>query len=88
MTDQTVLDLAQNSIMVTLYLVGPALMTAVVVGVIVSIFQAVTSIQDMTLTFVPKVVAVGVVMLLTAGWAMEKLLAYTVNIFVGLDHMV
>lgn len=85
MTQQMVFDLALQTVQTAIMLIGPALLTAVVAGVAISIFQAVTSIQDMTLTFVPKIVLVSLVIMLLGNWMVEKLLNFTTNIFMSLD---
>jgi flagellar biosynthetic protein FliQ len=64
-----------------LLLSAPILITCVVVGVAVTLLQAVTSIRDMTLTIVPKIIAVGVVMLLFGGWMLQVALKFTTDIF-------
>ncbi len=60
---------------------APLLITCMVVGVVVTIFQAVTSIRDMTLTIVPKLLAMGFVALLFGNWMLQTLLSYTHDIF-------
>ena len=85
MTEQMLFDLGYQTIMTSLYIIGPCLFTAIVVGVAISIFQAITSIQDMTLTFVPKVAAVSAVLILLGNWMLEKLLSFTVALFMNLD---
>ena len=60
---------------------APVLLTCVVVGVVVTLFQAVTSIRDMSLTVVPKLAAVGLMLLLFGGWMMDTLLRYVTDIF-------
>ena len=63
MTDTTVLHLASQALVLIAELAGPVLVVSLVVGLVVALFQAVTSIQEFTLTFLPKVVAIGVVLL-------------------------
>ena len=59
----------------------PILLTALVVGVAISIFQAITQIQEMTLTFVPKVISIGAVLYLLGPWMLSKLMTFTTHIF-------
>ncbi|MGD0959018.1 MAG: flagellar biosynthesis protein FliQ [Methylomonas sp.] len=73
MTPETISTLAQQTVLVTIKLMGPILLSALVVGLLVSIFQAATSIQEQTLTFIPKL-AIVVVVLTIAGPAMLQLL--------------
>ena len=63
MTDLTVIEIGRKSMMLMLYLSGPMLITALVVGLLVSLFQAMTHINEMTMTFIPKIVAVTLVLL-------------------------
>ncbi|MCR4419898.1 MAG: flagellar biosynthesis protein FliQ [Clostridia bacterium] len=81
MNEQFVLGLARQGLTVALMLAAPALVTALVVGVAISIFQATTQIQEQTLTFVPKIVAVLVAMLIFGAWMLNQLLAFTEQLF-------
>jgi len=72
----------------SLLLIGPILIVAVLVGVTVSLFQSVTSIQEQTLSFVPKVVAVGMVIVFTAPWMLRMMMQFAINYFSHLPDMV
>ncbi|MBC7347643.1 MAG: flagellar biosynthesis protein FliQ [Clostridia bacterium] len=87
MNEQFVLGLARQALTVALLLAAPALVVALVVGVAISIFQATTQIQEQTLTFVPKIVAVLVAMLVFGGWMLNQLLAFTENLFGNLGQL-
>jgi len=63
MTDLMVIDIGRKAMMLMLYLSGPMLIVALVVGLVVSLFQAMTHINEMTMTFIPKIVAVTLVLL-------------------------
>ena len=63
MTPQEVLDIGSEAMMVTIYLAAPMLLTALIIGLLIGMFQAATQIQEMTLTFVPKIAAVMIAML-------------------------
>jgi flagellar biosynthetic protein FliQ len=76
-----VLYLARRTLEVSLLVSAPILLTCMIVGIIITLFQAVTSIRDMTLTIVPKLLAVGVVMLIFSGWMLETLLRFTYEVF-------
>lgn len=65
MTPFDAMELAQAAMILVLTIVGPMLITSLVVGVVIGLFQALTQVQEMTLTFVPKLLAIGVVMLLS-----------------------
>jgi len=72
--------LARDMFIATLKLGGPVLMVALVVGTVVGILQAVTQIQEMTLTFVPKVVAIGLTVLICGSWMLRSLANFTVEL--------
>ena len=89
MTDQFVTYLFREAFYTTLLVSAPMLILSLVVGLVISVFQAATSIQEFTLTFVPKIVAVAVVTVLTLPWMMETMVSFTVNLFnqiPGLAH--
>lgn len=81
MNSSFILYLSRHTLETTLLLSAPILLTCIVVGVVITLFQAVTSIRDMTLTVVPKLVAVGVVTLLCGGWILDVTLRFTTEIF-------
>lgn len=76
MTQQTAVELAMRALTTALEVSGPFLLAGLVVGVLVSIFQAITSIQEPTLSFVPKILAVGAVVGVAGPWIMSQLVAY------------
>lgn len=88
MNDTMVIELARRTMLLTLMLAGPLLSVALVVGVIVSLFQAVTQIQEQTVSFVVKLAAVGVVFLLGMHWMIQVAVQYTLELFHGLPGMV
>ena len=73
-TQDAVLDIAREAIYTIVLVSAPMLLTALIVGLIISIFQTVTSIQEQTLTFVPKIVAVFLVMILAGSWMLNTML--------------
>ena len=74
-------NLLQQTIWLMVMLSAPILITSMLLGIIISIFQAVTQIQEQTLTFVPKIFATFLIFLLTAGWMMDQLMGFTNGIF-------
>ena len=88
MTETTIIQLAQESIKLCLLLAGPVLITALLVGLVISIFQAVTQIQEMTLTFVPKILAMTLVFFMTMPWMFKKLIEFTQNIFLSIPEFI
>ena len=81
MDSSFVLYVGRHTLETALLVMAPILLTCLIVGVVVTLFQAVTSIRDMTLTIVPKLLAVGVVMLLFGGWTLGIMLRFTNQIF-------
>ena len=81
MTPELVLYLGRRALETALLLAAPVLATALVVGFVTAMIQAVTSIRDMTLGLVVKLVAVGVAMLIAGGWMMQVAVAFTNDVF-------
>ncbi|TFG83971.1 MAG: flagellar biosynthesis protein FliQ [Spirochaetales bacterium] len=79
--------LVSGAITQILILAGPILITALVVGLVISILQATTSIQEQTLTFVPKIAAIMLVLALLAGWMFATLGEYTKGLFALIPEM-
>ncbi len=88
MNQAMILKLAKDTLQITLLVSGPLLITALVVGLVVSITQVVTSIQDITMSFVPRIIAVLVVFLLALPWMMNVLLSFTTQLFSQLGRYV
>ncbi len=86
MTQDVILRLAKETLQITLIVSGPILVVSLVVGIIVSIAQVVTSIQDMTLSFVPRVIAVFVAFLLVLPWAMNMMMGFAGQLFGHLER--
>lgn len=81
MDSNFVIYLGRQTLEIALLVSAPILLTCVIVGVVVTLFQAVTSIRDMSLTVVPKLMAVGLVTLLFGNWMLSILLKFTNEIF-------
>lgn len=81
MSPESILDVSQSAVTTLLLVIGPLMILALVVGLIISLFQALTSIQEMTLTFVPKIILVFGSLLLLLPWMAEKLGAFATLIF-------
>ena len=82
MTQEAVLTLGQEALVVLIALAAPSLVLSLIVGLAVSIFQAVTQINELTLTFIPKAIAVVVGLVLFGPWMLGLLTDYTTNLFV------
>jgi flagellar biosynthetic protein FliQ len=80
-TDTDILDIAINTMFVALKLSAPILLTALVLGFAISLFQAMTQIQEFTLAFVPKVVGVGIALIVSGNWMLHTLIDFTQDLF-------
>jgi flagellar biosynthetic protein FliQ len=87
MTEGYVLNLTQNALLLTLLLAAPVLLSSLVIGSLVSLFQAATQINEVTLTFIPKIVAAGVILSLLGSWMAQQLLSFTANLFNSLASL-
>jgi len=81
MGPDSVIHIGSEAIKMVLLISLPMLGVALVVGIAISLFQAVTQIQEMTLTFVPKIIAVFGAIILAAPWMTEKMISFTQNLF-------
>ena len=88
MTPEFVVTFAQEAIKVTILVSMPMLALGLIVGLAISIFQAVTQIQEMTLTFVPKILIVLVALLFFANWMLEQLMHFTINIIEQIPYYI
>jgi flagellar biosynthetic protein FliQ len=88
MDSSFILYLGRHTLETALLLSAPILLTCMVVGVAMTLFQAVTSIRDMTLTIVPKLLAVGAIVLICGGWLMEVILRFTNEMFGHIRNIV
>lgn len=80
MTPEYVLDIGRQAIETILLISAPMLLAGLIVGLLVSIFQAATQINEQTMTFIPKIVAVFVALLIFAPWMIKIMLSFTTNI--------
>ena len=81
MTDTTVINIALQTMVVALKLSAPILVTSLVIGFTISLFQSMTQIQEFTLAFVPKLVGVGIALLVSGGWMLQTLVDFTRDLF-------
>jgi flagellar biosynthetic protein FliQ len=81
MTEEMVLQMGTNALQTMIYLAGPILLAAMAVGIVVSIFQAITQINEQTLTFIPKMIAVIVTLVVMAPWMLKIMQEYAISIF-------
>ncbi len=88
MTIDTIVDIAREAVMIILRISAPMLISSMVVGLVISIFQTVTSIQEQTLTFVPKLIVTLLALVLTGGWILSTIIEFTQNLFSNFSHYI
>lgn len=81
MTEGQVIEVARETLWIIIKVSAPLLLVSLIVGLIISIFQTVTSIQEQTLTFVPKLLAIFLVIMLTGNWMMKTMVDFLIELF-------
>lgn len=88
MTPQTVMALGQNAVELTLLIAAPLLISALVVGLVVSVFQAATQINEMTLSFIPKLIAILIALLVSGPWIVTMMTDYMRRLFTSIPTLI
>lgn len=88
MDEAFVMTMGREALMLALLVGAPMLAVSLIVGLVVSLFQAMTQINEMTLTFVPKIVGIGLIILFLGPWMLQQLIMYTVHMFDLIPTMV
>lgn len=88
MTPETIITLGQRGLELAILVSAPMLLTSLAVGVLISLFQAATQINEMTLTFVPKLLAVAAVLLLAGSWMLGLLVDFTEALFKDIPNLI
>lgn len=88
MTVSQVMDILQQAMLVAIQVAAPVLVISILIGLVISIFQAATQIHEQTLTFVPKLLAIAIILLLLGPWMLEKMMDFTIYIFQSALEMV
>ena len=88
MTPETVMSIAYQAMMVTLYLGAPLLLTALLIGLLVSLFQAATQINEMTLSFIPKILGVFAVLIIAGPLLLSLIIDFTRTLFQNIPFLV
>ncbi|MCB1852314.1 MAG: flagellar biosynthesis protein FliQ [Gammaproteobacteria bacterium] len=88
MTPDSVLDIGQRALEVTTVLGGVVLIPALLVGLLVAMFQAATQINEMTLSFIPKLLIVGAVLMLAGPWMLRVIITFTVNLIESIPELI
>ena len=88
MTPESVMTMGRNAMEVTLMVAAPMLLVALIIGLIVSIFQAATQINEATLSFIPKLVGIFVALIVAGPWMLSVMLDYMRGVFTGLPGLI
>ncbi len=88
MTPETVMTIGQRALEITLILSAPLLLTALVAGLLVSAFQAATQINEMTLSFIPKLVALALALVIAGPWMLKLLVSYTRELIASIPGLI
>ena len=88
MTDNAIVHMGLQAMMIAFELAAPTLLTALLVGFGISLFQSATQIQEVTLSFVPKAIAVGIALLLSGSWMMHSMVSYTQELFNQIPNLI
>lgn len=88
MTPETVMGLAYDSMRIIMLMAGPLLMAALVVGLVIALFQAATQINEMTLTFIPKVIAIFVALVVAGPFMLNVITSFTRTLFMRIPGLI
>jgi flagellar biosynthesis protein FliQ len=88
MTPETVMTIGQRALEITLMLSAPLLLTALVIGLLVGVIQAATQINEMTLSFIPKLIAMAVALVVAGPWMLKLMISYTRELFESIPGLV
>jgi flagellar biosynthetic protein FliQ len=88
MNQDTVINLATQAMTLAVEIAGPMLLAGLVIGLVVSIFQAITSIQEQTLTFIPKIIALAVIIVVLGPWMLRQIVDYTENLYQSIPTLI
>jgi flagellar biosynthesis protein FliQ len=88
MNQDTVVNLASQAMSLSLKVAGPILLVALVIGLVISVFQAVTQIQEQSLSLIPKIAGVAIVIVVLGPWMLGQLVSYTAALFISIPSMV
>jgi flagellar biosynthetic protein FliQ len=88
LTPEIVLDVGQRALEVTAVLTGVILIPALMVGLLVAMFQAATQINEMTLTFIPKLIIVAIVLMITGPWMLQLIMDFVIDLFESIPELI
>jgi flagellar biosynthetic protein FliQ len=88
MDQDTVVSLATQAMTLAIEVAGPMMLVGLAIGLVVSIFQAVTSIQEQSLSFIPKIVGLAAVIVILGPWMLDQLVNYTQNLYLSIPQLI
>ncbi|MGH8600181.1 MAG: flagellar biosynthesis protein FliQ [Burkholderiales bacterium] len=88
MDTQTVLTIAQHAVEITVLISAPLLLTVLIVGLLISIFQAATQINEMTLSFIPKLIAMFIALVVAGPWILERFIDYVQQLYMSIPQLI
>jgi flagellar biosynthetic protein FliQ len=88
MTPETVMNVGRQTLEVIGLLAGPLLISSLIVGLIIAMFQAATQINEMTLTFIPKLITVGAVLIIAGPWLLQNMISFTVRLYQSIPQLI
>ena len=88
MTPETVLTIGQRALELTALVSAPLLLSALAVGLVIGMFQAATQIQEMTLSFIPKLIVIGVVLAVSGPWILQTFISFTRRLFLSVPALI
>jgi len=88
MNQDTVVNLATQAMTLALKIAGPMLLVGLVIGLVVSLFQAVTQIQEQSLTFIPKIIGLAALIVILGPWMLDQLVTYAQNLWMSIPQLI
>lgn len=88
MTPESVLDVGRDALWLAVLLAGPLLLSALAVGLLIGIFQAATQIQEMTLSFIPKLIVLAIALMLTGSWMLELIVSFSRDLIMSIPELI
>jgi flagellar biosynthesis protein FliQ len=88
MTQDTVVNLATQAMTLAIEVAGPMMLVGLVVGLLVSVFQAVTSIQEQSLSFIPKIIGLAALIVILGPWMLDQLVTYAQNLYMSIPQLI
>jgi flagellar biosynthesis protein FliQ len=88
MDQDTVVTLATQAMTLAVEVAGPMMLVGLVIGLVVSIFQAVTSIQEQSLSFIPKIIGLGALIVILGPWMLDQLVNYAQNLYMSIPQLI